>query len=460
MLEKDGSAGATLRRIPFLRIRMKSMTWASIAITGSMLLVAPVFAENWPQWRGPHFDGSSPETSLPEKLDPKTDAAWSTELPGPGAGTPVIWGDRVYLGALDRNTKKLYALCLNRANGTILWQKPVGLGALSNRMNDLASPSPITDGKTVWFYFGTGDLAAFDPEGNPLWARNIEKEHGKFNMLWLYSASPLLYGGKLYIPVLHRDTPVGPNGGAFSGTRADSYLLCLDPANGKDLWQVIRPTDAIAESREAYTTPIPVDVNGKTQIVVMGGDYLTGHDPETGAELWRFGSYNKDKSDTWRTVASACAGGGLVYCSPPKGGSRDASFYAVKPGGGDGANAQEAWKTGIITTDVCVPLYYQDRLFVLNGDRKSLMCLDPKTGQKQWTAELGGPHVYRASPTGADGKIYCINERGDVCVVSADGKILSKQSLGGEGTSRSSIAVAEGQVFVRTADRLYAFAKK
>jgi outer membrane protein assembly factor BamB len=439
-------------------MRIGKLTGVCIVMVTSMLLASPTSAEHWPQWRGPHFDGSADEMNLPESLDPNADAAWTLDLPGPGAGTPVIWGDRIFVGSLDKNTKKLIALCVNRTNGKITWQTPIGIGAISNRMNDLASPSPITDGKNVWFSFGTGDLAAFDLDGKPLWARNLEKDHGHFNMLWLYSASPLLHGGKLYIPVLHRDTPVPPTGTA--GGKSDSYLLCVDPATGKDIWQVIRQTDAIEESREAYTTPIPIEVNGKIQIVVMGGDYLTSHDAETGAELWRFGSYNKGKSNTWRTVASACAGSGLVFCSPPKGGGAGEKFYAVQPNAGDVHMVAPVWKTAEITTDVCVPLYYKDRLFVLDGDRKKLICLEPKTGEKKWSTDLGGPTVFRASPTGADGKIYCMNERADVWVLNTDGKILSKQSLGGEGYSRSSIAVAEGQVFVRTSEKLYAFGKR
>src|SRR4051794_24928137 len=126
-------------------MRIGKLTGVCIAMAGSMLLASPLAAEHWGQWRGPHLDGSSAESNLPQSLDPQADAAWTLELPGPSAGTPVIWGDRIFLGSLDKNTKKLLALCVNRADGKIIWQKPVGIGAISNRMNDLASPSPITD---------------------------------------------------------------------------------------------------------------------------------------------------------------------------------------------------------------------------------------------------------------------------------------------------------------------------
>jgi outer membrane protein assembly factor BamB len=476
-------------------MRRRRITRVCIALAGSVLFASPLAADNWPQWRGPEFDGSVTEKGLPEALDPKANQAWSTALPGASSGTPVVWGDRVFVGALDRNTKKLLALCVDRGDGKVLWQKEIAINYDTNQRNDLASPSPITDGKTVWFYYGTGDLAAFDFDGKPLWARNIQKDYGKFNVQWIYSSSPLLYKGKMYVPVLHRDGPAllggggggkrgpggpgGPPGGRGPGGpppappaedpaasapkpaagRLDSYILCVDPATGKDIWQVTRPTDAVQESREAYTTPIPMEVNGKTQILIMGGDYLTGHDAETGKELWRFGSYNPEKIGHWRTVTSAVAGAGLVFCSPPKNGTHGESFYAVKPGDGT-EPAKLAWKSGDVTTDVCVPLFYQNQLYVLNGDRFTLTCLDPATGEKKWSTDLGRGKVFRASPLGADGKIYCMNEGADVTVVSAaDGKVLSKQSLGTDAPTRSSIVAAEGEVFVRTGDHLYAFKK-
>lgn len=439
---------------------MTKTTRICIAMAAAMLLSTSVHAENWPQWRGPHFDGSTTETKLPETLDVKSNLAWSTEMPGPSCATPVIFGDRIFFTAFDKKTQKLVALCADKKDGKILWQKETGYGYATNQRNDMASPSPITDGKTVWFYYGTGDLAAFDYSGNPLWARNIEKDFGKFHMQWIYSASPLLFGGKLYVPVLHRDTPVPSRGAASSGSSApaDSYLLCIDPATGKDLWRVIRPTDALEESHEAYTTPLPIEVNGKPQIVIVGGDYVTGHDPDNGKELWRTQNYNPTKSHSYRTVASATAGDGLVFASPPKHGM----MFAIQPNGGESTEAKFAWKSTEVTTDVCAPLFYEGKLYVLDGDRKNpLYCLDPKTGDKKWSVDLGGKSVFRSSPTGADGKIYCMNESGDVVVVAvADGKILSRQSLGTDSPSRASVVVSDGQVFVRTGDHLYAFGKK
>src|SRR5206468_3658760 len=138
-------------------------------------------------------------------------------------------------------------------------------------------PSPATDGQRVIFFYGNGDLVAYDVDGKQLWKRNIQKEYGEFAFQWTFSTSPLLYGGKLYMQVLQRDVPA--NGRGKKDVPNESYLLALDPANGKELWRQLRPSEAVAESREAFTTPVPYEEGGRKQLIVIGGDCLTGHDP-------------------------------------------------------------------------------------------------------------------------------------------------------------------------------------
>jgi len=428
-------------------------------VIGTVLALATACArgQDWPQWRGPSFNGSSGATHLPEKLD-TAHQVWTVSLPGPGAGTPIVSGDHVFMTCLDGKSKKLLGMCFSRKDGKELWRKEIGDGFQSNGRNNMASPSPVTDGKTVWFYFGTGDLAAFDVNGNPLWSRNIAKDHGPFNIQWIYASSPLLYKGKLYIQVLHRDVPAWGRGGPSPSSKADSFLLALDPANGKDLWKVIRPNDAVQETKESYATPLPYEHDGHAEILLIGADCVTAHDPDNGKELWRFGGWNPRKIEHWRQVAGLVATDGLVFACVPKGGP----IFAIKDGGsGDVTNTHLAWKSTEFASDVCVPLVYKDRLYVLDGDKRTITCVDPRSGQKKWSGRLGGGAVFRASPTGADDKVYCMNEAGEVWVLAADEfKVLDHESLDANGSSRASVAVGDGCVFVRAGETLYSFVNK
>jgi len=410
--------------------------------------------ENWPQWRGPHFNGSSEAKNLPDQLS-KESALWSTPIPGHSNGTPVVFGDRVFVTSYQ---PRLFAHCLSKADGKILWEKEISQVSFTSGRNDSATPSPVTDGKVAIFLFGTGDLVAFDMDGQQLWKRNIQEDHGKFSYQWLYGASPLLYNGKLYVQVLHRNVPPGKWRQPSPGEKLnDSYLLAINPQTGKDLWKVVRPTDAHIESQEAYTTPIPWERPARTEILVAGGDCVTGHDPETGKELWRAGGWNPQKADSWRLVASPVTSEGLVFVCPPKGGQ----IRAFREGGtGDVTESNLAWKGTGLTSDAAVPLVYQGNLYVLDGDKKQLACVDPKTGERKWAGTLDSRPVLRTSPTGADGKIYVMNEAGDVFVCSAtEFKVLSKTSLGGDG-SRGSIAAVDNQLFIRTGDKVWSFGGK
>jgi outer membrane protein assembly factor BamB len=427
-----------------------------VLVFSFILLLSPSLrADNWPQWRGPNFNGATTESNLPSNLDTPL---WSAPLPGLGAGTPIVFNDRVFVSAVETGSFKLLALCYDRATGKQLWQREVAVGFSRHPMNNYGSPSASTDGQQVFFFFGCGDLAAFDLDGKPLWSRNIQKDHGNFNTQFLYGSTPLLYKNKLFLPVLHRDKPYGQTQYAI---HPDSYLLAIDPATGKDLWKHIRPNQAVGESKESYCTPLPYEANGRSEIVIVGADCLTGHDPDTGKELWRGGDWNSNPhNDNLRIVPSLVAAGDLFICCTPK--VRGFVFATRAGGNGDITATHIAWRNKELTSDVPIPLYYQNNLYVLDGDfKKGLSCLDPQTGQRKWFTPLETRSILRTSPTGADGKIYIMNEAAEVWVLwAADGAILSKTALGDEGRSRASISAAQGQIFIRTATKLYSFKKK
>jgi outer membrane protein assembly factor BamB len=429
-----------------------------VGLTG--LFALPAHPENWSQWRGPAFNGSSPETGLPAQFSKTNNVKWVTTLPGPSAATPVIHGDRVFVSSTDLESKSLRALALDRRTGKVLWNEEVAPGFDQDQQSNFASPSPATDGKVAVFLYGNGQLAAFGVAGKKLWARDLQQDYGPFTYQWTYGASPLLYDGKLFVQVLRRDVPV--RGRGRTDVPNESYLLALEPATGKELWRHVRPSDANMESQEAYSTPTPFSFKGRTELIVVGGDVVTGHALKDGAELWRWGTWNPGRIGHWRLVPSVVTGGGVALVCAPKG----SPVYAVKAGGaGRLDDSCIAWKSvgRELSSDVCTPLHYKGRFYVLNGDRKTVSRVEPATGKIEWTGELGTRNKLESSPTGADDKIYFQDFKGQAFVVAAADtfKLLATIPMGDDGDDRlrASIPVSQGNLFIRTARKLYCIGK-
>src|SRR5256885_2102425 len=404
-----------------------------LALVGFCCFMAvAAWAANWPQWRGPSFDGSSPEKNLPAKWSKTENIAWTLPLPGASAASPAVWDNHVFITTSDKSTRSLWAMCAHRKTGAVMWKHKVADAYQKDEKSTFASPSPVTDGKRVVFFYGNGDLVAFDFGGNKLWARNIQKDEGDFAFLWTFSTSPLLYDGKLYMQVLQRDVPVQGRGKQANGI--ESYLLAIEPGNGKTLWRQVRPSEAKEESRESFNTPMPFEYNGRKEIILAGGDAISGHDPASGKELWRWGTWNPQRIGHWRLVPSPVAGGGTILACTPKGGP----IYGIAAGAnGTLSDSDFAWKSDAqrgVTTDVPTPLFSDGDFFVWSDVKKSVSRIDPKSGQPKWTVETPGRSKYEASPAGADGKIYGMNFKGDVVVIDANkGEVISTIPMGEEG---------------------------
>ncbi len=429
---------------------------AAVLLQGSGSKLSPL---DWPNWRGPSFNGASQVTGLPVEFSPTKNVKWAVDMPGPSSATPIVCGSRVFLSTVDTKADNLVAMCLDRSTGKELWREEVGTGykpagrgsnTRGDQMSTYVNASPVTDGERVAFYFGNGDLACFTVHGKKLWQRNMQQEMGDFAILFTHSCTPQFYRGKLYFLLLQRNEPE-----SGKGKGGESALLALDPDTGKTLWRAVRPTDAIAESHETYNTPIPAKIGGVDAILLVGADYVTAHDPADGRELWRWGTYNPGhREDTWRIVPSAVAGGDVVLACAPKG----APVYAIKVT--PGAAPKTAWTTAEredITADVATPLYYKGRFYVMADLRNTLACLDPATGKTVWFAEV--PLTW-GSPTGADGKVYLLTRRGEAIVIdAATGRILAKNPMAEhEAEINTTIAAAHGCLFIRTTTKLYCVA--
>ena len=406
---------------------------------------AIVQADNWPQWRGPGLNGVSNEKNLPVKWTAEENIAWKVAMPGLSGSTPIIWGETIFLniGTADGGGD-LELWALDRADGRIRWKKHIAGGNHIERKQNMSSPSPVTDGQTVWVMTGVGILKAFDFNGKELWNRDIQKEYGRFGLQWGYASSPLLHGGDLYVQVLH-----GMN------TDDPSYVLRIDGKSGKTVWRVDRPTRAISESPDAYTTPVALEVGKAVEIVVSGGDIVTAHDPGTGKELWRMNGLNPTNNPNYRIIASPLAVRDMVIAP-----TRERPMLAIKGGGrGDVSATHRLWSFDN-GPDVPTPVSDGTLLYSIT-DRGVAYALDVATGKVVYGPARLRPDSYSASPVLVEGRIYVTSENDGLTSVYRAGpkfELLAENPL--EDYCLSSPAVSEGQIFIRTTGHLWAIGQR
>lgn len=422
-----------------------------------LLATAASAGDNWPQWRGPAFNGSSDSKNLPVSWSENQNIRWKTPLPSWSAATPAIWGDRILVmsgskpgegpqapahkggGRSGSEGRAILLLCLSKANGSVLWERKLDEGNTRYSKQNMATPSPVTDGKHVWALTGTGVLTAFDMGGNVLWRRDVQKDHGPMRPDYGYASSPLLLDGRVIIQVLQK-----------IGGQKQSYLAAYEEDTGNPAWKVNRPTDALDESMDAYSSPTMMQYSGRSELIIGGGDYITAHDPATGREIWRCGGLNPDRDPHWRVVCSPMASDGMVFISARRG-----PLVACKAGGqGDVTATHLAW-TDPAAPDVPTPACGGKFLYVVH-DNGMLTCLDPKTGKTHYVKERLPAGAYSASPVVADGKLYVMSENARTTVLAAgpEFKVLSQNQLD-DGNALSSIAIAGRELFIRTAKYLY-----
>jgi len=410
---------------------------ASVFVLG----IVPLTAEHWPQWRGPMLNGISSEKNLPVQWSTTQNVTWKLAMPERSGATPIVWGDHVFLNVGEGSSLALWAV--DRTNGAVRWKRPLGDGNRRMMKQQMSSPSPVTDGRTVWVMTGTGVLKAFDFAGKELWSRDIQADYGRFGLQWGYASSPLLFEDSLYVQVLH-------------GMHTDdpSYVLRIDKASGKTIWRVLRPTAARFESPDAYTTPALLRNGNSTEIVITGGDVVTGHEPATGKELWRADGLNPTNNGSFRVVASPVVHGDLLFAP-----SRERPLLALKPGGrGDVTASHVLWSFNN-GPDVPTPVTDGTYLYSIN-DRGILYCLDARTGKVVYGPQRLRNATYSGSAVLADGKIYITDEDGVTTVFRSGPKfeLLAENDL--QDYTLSSPAVSDGQIFVRTASFIYAIGKR
>lgn len=398
------------------------MPMTAILLLG--LCCSQALADNWPGWRGPGNQGVSSEKDVPLTWSSTKNVRWKTPLAGAGVSAPVVWEDRIFLTASDgRLNDRLHVLCFDREKGEKLWQTRLFGSAPTDLFapGGMAVPTPATDGKLLYVLFGTGELAALDFAGKPVWIRSLAEEYGPFRNRWGMGTSPILVGDLLMVQVDHW---------------SQSYLLGVDPKTGANRWKTDRPTSV------NWASPVAVKVKDHVEIITMGTNHVRAYDVSNGAELWSV------EGTHFQCIPSPVVLGDMLFACSGE------NTMAIKLDGqtGDLTQSHVTWKNKKAGAFLPSPLVYKEHLYIPN-DKGFGICYDVKTGRQVWRERLG--EQFYASPIGAAGRVYFPSKEGVVRVVRTgkDYELLAENDLG-EGIVASP-AISNGQIFIRGEKHLY-----
>ncbi|MFO0817490.1 MAG: PQQ-binding-like beta-propeller repeat protein [Pirellulales bacterium] len=419
--------------------RLASALLLTLIFLGTVLTSSA--AEDWPNWRGPRFNGVAAGTAYPTRWSATENIAWKVALPGKGSSTPVVAKDQIFVtcGIDGKNSVVAYD-----RSGKHLWTTAVGNEKPGKHKKATgANPSAVTDGKFVYAYFKSGDLACVDFAGKLVWKHNLQEQFGEDTLWWDLGTSPVLTKSHVIVAVMHS----GP-----------SFLVAYDRETGSQAWKQARDLNAPSEAAQSYSTPVVLDYNSQEILVVLGADHVTGHEAASGKELWRVGGLNPTGHQYFRSIASAVVADGIVVAPYARG----ASMTAIKLGGqGDVTKSHVTWALEGLGADVPTPAAHQGRVYVCT-DKGDLAAIELKTGKVLYKGQLErNRNAYSASPILAGEHLYLTREDGKTFVVKVgDGfEVIASNDLDGDMTVATPVPV-DGQVLLRTQDHLYCVGKK
>lgn len=348
------------------------------------------------------MDGISPDVGIPKKWSKTENTRWRLPLPGPAGSTPVVWEKRIFLTSVDSDQGTIVLECAS-TDGKELWKREIAEGNRDVRGDEgnYASPSPSTDGKCVWAFVGSGELACYTVGGEKVWGYNVQNKYGKFDIQFGMASTPVLDRGRLYLQLLH-------SGGAT--------VACVNATTGEEIWRQKRPSTARDECEQSYASPVIYRDKDREFLLTHGGDCIVAHRLDNGQEIFRSyglnppGKYNP----ALRFVTSPLAVPGMIIVPSAKKGPVMALDPAAQ---GDITEDPKyhLWTLPSDTPDVPSPLAYDGLVYLCREDG-TLMCLDAKTGEELYKKRVHSDR-HRASPVYADGKIFLCARDGTVSVV-------------------------------------------
>ena len=456
------------------------------------ILVATLFAHaqhseqgHWSQWRGPFFNGMA-KGDAPTSWSDTSNIKWKTEIPGRGYSTPVIWGDRIFLTTAIPTGKpapaptpanlqpasfnqqqqpnqqqsapgarpqasgeqgqrrrgpggetgpqpehKFDVLSLDRKTGKILWQRTAKVAVphegYHRTYGSFASNSPVTDGKYVYASFGSRGVYAYDFNGKLIWEKDLGVQM-KMRLAFGEGTAPLLLNDRLILVFDHE---------------GESFVVALDKRTGKELWRTAR------EERSSWSTPLAIDHAGRKQVVVAATNKVRSYDPQTGKIIWEAGGLGSN------TIPAPVHHDGVVYVMS---GHRDPRLMAIKLGKEGDLTGSDAivWShtRGIAYT--ASPVLFDNRLYVVT-DNGMVSAFNARTGEPHYAqVRLPKSYNFKASPVGANGKLYLATEDGDVVILRMGDKfeVIATNSLADQ-VFIATPAIAAGELFLRGQNTLF-----
>jgi outer membrane protein assembly factor BamB len=413
-----------------------------LAVLGFSPLAAQQSGTDWPQFRGPSGMGTSPDKGVPHTWSQKDNLVWKIPMPNPGASTPVILGDKIFLttysgynvpgqGRGDMSALKRQVVCLNRADGKILWSKDVAAKLPEQESiresHGYSSNTPVVDAERVYVFFGKSGVLAFDHDGKQLWQADVgSKLNG-----WGSAASPILHGDLVIV----------------NASVESESLVALDKRSGKEKWRA-------KGIKEAWNTPLLVPVDkGKTELVVPIQGKVLGFDPATGTQLWTC-----DTGISWYMVPCVVAENGIIYCI----GGRSGGALAVRAGGrGDVTKTHRLW-TGNKGSNVSSPILHKGHLYWMHEGLGVAYCAELKSGKVVYEQRIQGAGQVYAAAVLADEKLYYVTRQGKTFVIAAKPEFeqLAVNDLADGSTFNASPAISGGRLFLRSDRFLYCVGKK